>query len=75
MDGDAQLFSRIPALSQHQPWQRMEDPVSPAPASDKGFDNPMFSVVSHPARDTGVLRAWAGAAGCCDTLESLLGLP
>nr|XP_030130891.3 protein amnionless [Taeniopygia guttata] len=35
---------RIPALSRHQPWQRMEDPVSPAPASDKGFDNPVFSV-------------------------------
>ncbi|XP_053802783.1 protein amnionless isoform X2 [Vidua chalybeata] len=35
---------RFPALRRHQPWQRMEDPASPAPASDKGFDNPMFSV-------------------------------
>ncbi|RLW10388.1 hypothetical protein DV515_00001940 [Chloebia gouldiae] len=33
---------RFPALRWHQPWQRMEDP--PAPASDKGFHNPMFSV-------------------------------
>ncbi|XP_039568636.1 protein amnionless isoform X1 [Passer montanus] len=35
---------RIPALRQTHPWQRMEEPASPAPASDKGFDNPVFSV-------------------------------
>ncbi|NXF75115.1 AMNLS protein, partial [Sclerurus mexicanus] len=33
---------RLPALRLSQPWVRMEDPVSPAPVSDKGFDNPMF---------------------------------
>ncbi|NXG17948.1 AMNLS protein, partial [Grallaria varia] len=35
---------RLPVLRHLQSWDRLEDPVSPAPASDKGFDNPMFSV-------------------------------
>lgn len=38
---------RLPALRVPQPWHRAEEPVSPEPASDKGFDNPMFNVVSH----------------------------
>ncbi|XP_009502845.1 protein amnionless isoform X1 [Phalacrocorax carbo] len=35
---------RLPALQLPQPWDRAEDPVPPATASDKGFDNPMFDV-------------------------------
>uniref|UniRef100_A0A8C3NG65 Protein amnionless n=1 Tax=Geospiza parvula TaxID=87175 RepID=A0A8C3NG65_GEOPR len=35
---------RLPALRPQHPWERMEDPAPPAPASDKGFDNPVFSV-------------------------------
>ncbi|KAM7110188.1 protein amnionless [Ciconia maguari] len=35
---------RLPALRVPRPWDRAEDPASPAPASDKGFDNPMFNV-------------------------------
>ncbi|KAL9850095.1 protein amnionless isoform 2-T2 [Geothlypis trichas] len=35
---------RLPALRPQHPWERMEDPEPPAPASDKGFDNPVFSV-------------------------------
>ncbi|NWI23756.1 AMNLS protein, partial [Sula dactylatra] len=35
---------RLPALRLPQPWDRAEDPVSSATASDKGFDNPMFDV-------------------------------
>lgn len=47
MDGDAQVSPRLPALRLSQPWHRLEEPASPAPASDQGFDNPVFSVVSH----------------------------
>ncbi|XP_074005837.1 protein amnionless [Numenius arquata] len=35
---------RLPVLRHPSLWNRMEDPVSPEPASDKGFDNPMFDV-------------------------------
>ncbi|KAM4899226.1 protein amnionless [Sylvia borin] len=35
---------RFPALRLSRSWDRLEDPVSPAPASDKGFDNPVFNV-------------------------------
>ncbi|NXK29453.1 AMNLS protein, partial [Arenaria interpres] len=35
---------RLPILHYPSLWDRMEDPVSPEPASDKGFDNPMFDV-------------------------------
>ncbi|NXW01241.1 AMNLS protein, partial [Fregetta grallaria] len=35
---------RLPALRLPRPWDRAEDPVSPVPASDKGFDNPMFDM-------------------------------
>ncbi|XP_005520168.2 PREDICTED: protein amnionless [Pseudopodoces humilis] len=35
---------RMPVLRPPRPWDRLEDPVSPAPASDKGFDNPVFNV-------------------------------
>ncbi|NXT47133.1 AMNLS protein, partial [Pluvianellus socialis] len=35
---------RLPALRHPRPWDRMADLASPAPASDKGFDNPMFNV-------------------------------
>lgn len=38
---------RFPALRLSRSWDRLEDPVPPAPASDKGFDNPVFNVVSH----------------------------
>ncbi|XP_040458377.1 protein amnionless [Falco naumanni] len=43
---------RLPALHLHRPWDRAEDPASPAPASDKGFDNPMFDV-EPPVTDPG----------------------
>ncbi|NXC27340.1 AMNLS protein, partial [Campylorhamphus procurvoides] len=43
---------RLPALRHSQPWVRMEEPVSPAPDSDKGFNNPMFSV-EPPSSDLG----------------------
>ncbi|XP_027749421.1 protein amnionless isoform X1 [Empidonax traillii] len=43
---------RLPALRVPQTWDRLEDPVSPAPASDKGFDNPMFNV-EPPSADPG----------------------
>lgn len=46
VDGDVQFFPRLPVLRLPRPWDRLEDPVSPAPASDKGFHNPMFNVVS-----------------------------
>ncbi|NXN50164.1 AMNLS protein, partial [Rynchops niger] len=35
---------RLPALRHPRPWDRAEDLASPAPAVDKGFDNPMFDV-------------------------------
>ncbi|NXN45787.1 AMNLS protein, partial [Rhinoptilus africanus] len=35
---------RLPTLRHPRPWDRAEDPASPAPAGDKGFDNPMFEV-------------------------------
>ncbi|NWW92111.1 AMNLS protein, partial [Rhynochetos jubatus] len=35
---------RLPALRLSRSWDRAEDPASPAPASDRGFDNPMFDV-------------------------------
>ncbi|XP_014812969.1 PREDICTED: protein amnionless [Calidris pugnax] len=35
---------RLPILRYPSLWNRMEDPVSPEPASDKGFNNPMFDV-------------------------------
>ncbi|KAM3670013.1 protein amnionless [Ammospiza maritima maritima] len=35
---------RLPTLRPQHPWERMEEPAPPAPASDKGFDNPVFSV-------------------------------
>ncbi|NXE20684.1 AMNLS protein, partial [Ardeotis kori] len=35
---------RLPTLRVPQPWNRAEEPASPEPASDKGFDNPMFDV-------------------------------
>ncbi|XP_063190321.1 protein amnionless isoform X1 [Chroicocephalus ridibundus] len=35
---------RLPALRHPWPWDRAEDPASPVPAGDKGFDNPMFDV-------------------------------
>ncbi|KAM6255997.1 protein amnionless isoform 2-T2 [Spheniscus humboldti] len=46
---------RLPALHLPWPWDRAEDPASPAfpaPASDKGFDNPMFDV-ELPSVDAG----------------------
>ncbi|XP_071415487.1 protein amnionless isoform X2 [Pithys albifrons albifrons] len=43
---------RLPALRFPQPWDRLEDPVSAAPPSDKGFDNPMFNV-EPPSTDPG----------------------
>ncbi|XP_075283268.1 protein amnionless [Opisthocomus hoazin] len=43
---------RLPALHPSWPWDRMEDPVSPMPAGDKGFDNPMFDV-EPPSTDPG----------------------
>ncbi|NWX45708.1 AMNLS protein, partial [Steatornis caripensis] len=35
---------RLSVLRLPRPWDRVEDLVSPAPASDKGFDNPMYDV-------------------------------
>ncbi|KAM9289753.1 protein amnionless [Cariama cristata] len=35
---------RLPTLCLPRPWDRLEDLASPAPGSDKGFDNPMFNV-------------------------------
>ncbi|XP_010180071.1 PREDICTED: protein amnionless, partial [Mesitornis unicolor] len=35
---------RLPTLRLAWPWHRMEEPGSPAPVGDKGFDNPMFDV-------------------------------
>ncbi|NXK48176.1 AMNLS protein, partial [Chauna torquata] len=35
---------RLRALRLPRVWDRVEDPDSPEPASDKGFDNPMFDV-------------------------------
>ncbi|NXT19175.1 AMNLS protein, partial [Syrrhaptes paradoxus] len=43
---------RLPTLRVPRPWDRAEDLVSPAPASDKGFDNPMFDV-EPPSVDPG----------------------
>ncbi|NXS49898.1 AMNLS protein, partial [Balaeniceps rex] len=43
---------RLTALRLPRLWDRAEDPVSPALASDKGFDNPMFDV-EPPSADTG----------------------
>ncbi|XP_019137267.1 protein amnionless isoform X2 [Corvus cornix cornix] len=43
---------RLPALRLSRSWDRMEEPVSPAPASDKGFNNPMFNV-EPPGADLG----------------------
>ncbi|KAK1199441.1 AMNLS protein, partial [Pygoscelis papua] len=43
---------RLPALCLPRPWDRAEDPAAPAPASDKGFDNPMFDV-ELPSVDAG----------------------
>jgi len=50
---------RLPALHPSWPWDRMEDPVSPTPAGDKGFDNPMFDMVS-PGDTGGGSGPWAG---------------
>lgn len=46
---------RFPALRLPGSWHRLEEPVSPAPASDKGFDNPVFNVVSHHCQGHGGL--------------------
>ncbi|NXI63149.1 AMNLS protein, partial [Anseranas semipalmata] len=35
---------RLRALRLPRLWDRVEDPASPEPESDKGFDNPMFDV-------------------------------
>ncbi|NWU89402.1 AMNLS protein, partial [Upupa epops] len=35
---------RLPTLHIPHPWDRAEDPSSPEPAGDKGFNNPMFNV-------------------------------
>ncbi|XP_010170452.1 protein amnionless, partial [Antrostomus carolinensis] len=43
---------RLPALHLPQPWDRTKDLASPAPASDKGFNNPMFDV-EPPSTDPG----------------------
>ncbi|NXG11071.1 AMNLS protein, partial [Sakesphorus luctuosus] len=43
---------RLPALRFPHPWDRLEDPVSAAPAGDRGFDNPMFNV-EPPSTDPG----------------------
>ncbi|NXC15638.1 AMNLS protein, partial [Corythaeola cristata] len=43
---------RLPALRVPRPWDRAEDVASPEPASDKGFDNPMFDV-EPPSADLG----------------------
>ncbi|KAF1496750.1 Protein amnionless, partial [Pygoscelis antarcticus] len=43
---------RLPALRLPRPWDRAEDPAAPPPASDKGFDNPMFNV-ELPSVDAG----------------------
>ncbi|NXT34579.1 AMNLS protein, partial [Pelecanoides urinatrix] len=43
---------RLPALRLPRPWDRAEDLVSPVPASDKGFDNPMFNM-EPPSTDAG----------------------
>ncbi|KFV12466.1 Protein amnionless, partial [Tauraco erythrolophus] len=42
--GKLRSLLRLPALRIPRPWNREEDPVSPEPASDKGFDNPMFDM-------------------------------
>lgn len=52
---------RLPVLRQPRSLDRAEDPVSPAPASDKGFVNPMFNMVSRHCPETrGCLGTWAG---------------
>lgn len=52
---------RLPALRSSWPWDRAEDPTSPVPASDNGFDNPMFDVVSrHHPGSRGCSGLWAG---------------
>ncbi|NXX93841.1 AMNLS protein, partial [Centropus bengalensis] len=43
---------RLPTLHVPLSWNRMEDPASPEPDSDKGFDNPMFDV-DPPRNDAG----------------------
>ncbi|XP_009998101.1 PREDICTED: protein amnionless [Chaetura pelagica] len=43
---------RLPTLRLPRPWDRAEDPASPAPDTDKGFDNPMFDV-EPPSADPG----------------------
>lgn len=46
---------RLQALHLPRLWNRAEDLNSPEPESGKGFDNPMFDVVSGPAGGMGVL--------------------
>ncbi|XP_009951418.1 PREDICTED: protein amnionless [Leptosomus discolor] len=46
---------RLPALRPSWPWDRAEEPASPAPACDKGFDNLMFNV-KPPSTDPGEER-------------------
>uniref|UniRef100_A0A8B9US46 Protein amnionless n=1 Tax=Anas zonorhyncha TaxID=75864 RepID=A0A8B9US46_9AVES len=50
-------------LHLHRLWDQAEDTASPEPASDKGFDNPMFDVVSGLC--LGIRGAWGrgGAQG------------
>ncbi|NWR61178.1 AMNLS protein, partial [Bucorvus abyssinicus] len=46
---------RLPTLRVPQPWHRVEEPVSPEPAGDKGFNNPMFNVEppnTYPGEET-----------------------
>ncbi|KFV07128.1 Protein amnionless, partial [Pterocles gutturalis] len=50
--GKLRSLHRLPTLRVPRPWDRAEDLVSPAPGSDKGFDNPMFDV-EPPSVDPG----------------------
>ncbi|XP_071601608.1 protein amnionless isoform X2 [Heliangelus exortis] len=43
---------RLPTLHLSWPWDRLEDSMSPAPSSKKGFNNPMFDV-EPPSIDPG----------------------
>nr|XP_021148019.1 protein amnionless isoform X5 [Columba livia] len=50
--GKLRSLPRLLTLHIPRPWDRAEDPASPEPAGDKGFDNPMFDV-EPPSADPG----------------------
>lgn len=62
-EGDTTSVPRPCPLHLHRLWDQAEDTASPEPASDKGFDNPMFDVVSGPC--LGIWGTWGrgGAQG------------